>query len=140
MAPLPQNARSERLSRKALAAFNRIGDIMLPRHGDYPSFSELGCIQHVDDVVLYAPEDDVHELGTFLTVLYFCPDSILRFVVWLTQNAGRFPRPLAAFFRLLDMGLRSVVITLYYAGKASDEYTGKTPIELIGYRVNPVRP
>lgn len=121
-------------------AFNRIGDLMIPGNGEFPSFSELGCVEHIDDVVAYAPQEDIKDLAGVLRILNACPTFVLRFVVMLTSNSSRLPGPVGALLRLLDMGLRSVVVTLYYSGKSGKEYHGKTPLELIGYELNIVRP
>ena len=121
-------------------AFNRIGDLMLPRNGDLPSFSELGCVEHIDDVIAHAPPEDIKDLAAVLRVLNLCPTFMLKLLLKLITVADRFPAPLAALLRLLDMGLRSVCVTLYYSGKSGSGYTGKTPLELMGYELNCIRP
>lgn len=121
------------------AVLNRIGDIMIPAYEDFPAFSTLGCIDHIDGVVKHAPPEDIAQLQAFLKVLYFMPTAMLRLVVWLTQHADGFPEPVATNLRLLDMGLRSIVLTLYYSGKAGVDYDGKTPLALMGYELNALR-
>lgn len=130
---------SQVLGPRERAVFNRFGDIMLPRNGAFPAFSELGCIEHVDDLVRYAPPEDIAQLRVFLKILHFCPNFVLRAIVALCQRANRFPEPIATNLRLLDMGTRSVVVSLYYSGKAGAAYNGKTPLELIGFELNVVR-
>lgn len=139
MATLPPNTESNVLSRRALIGLNRIGDVMLPRHGKYPSFSELGCIQHVDLVVANAPKDDVASLNTLLAILSVTPRFALRMLVWMTQHPDKFG-PLASLLRLLDLGMRSVIVSLYYSGKHGANYSGPTPIDLMEYRLNIIKP
>ena len=140
MAPLPPTAHSRLLGRRALIAFNRLGDLMLPRHKEFPSFSETGCIQFVDDIVLYAPAEDVKSLAALLTILSFCPDMLLKVLVGLTQRGQQLKGPAGPILRLLDMGIRSVVVTLYFSGKTAPSYNGKTPLELTGYAPRSLRP
>lgn len=140
MYPLPPEAKSELLGRRELVVFNRLGDLMFQRYDDYPGFSELGCIAHIDDVVLYAPRDDIKDLATLLKILYYCPTFVLRFLLWLSAMPDRFPPQIAVLLRMLDTGFRSVLITLYFSGKSSAGYRGKTPLEAIDYEVSAVRP
>jgi hypothetical protein len=136
--PLPPNATSQVLGRKELIVFNRFGDLMFQRYDDYPGFSELGCIAHIDDVILHAPQEDMKDLSTLLKILYFCPTFVLRFILWLTQRPEKFPPGIAVILRMLDTGLRSVVLTLYFSGKSGEGYSGKTPVEVIDFSVNAV--
>lgn len=127
------------LSERAVRAFERIGDLMLPRDRDLPSFAELGCIEHIDLVVENAPQEDVGALNALLWVLSFFPTPLLRGFVWLVARGPSWPGALGDFFRQLDTGLRSVVVTLYFSGKSGRGYTGKTPLDVIDFHVNPVR-
>lgn len=138
MAPLPKNAQSKVLSRNQLDALNRIGDILMPRNGEHPSFSELGCIQHVDLLVSFAPEEDMKDLKGLLDVLYRLPGPLLRLVVWVSQNGHTWPGPFGTLCRKLDIAFRSILLGLYYSGKCSDEYTGKTPLEIMGYETTAI--
>ena len=42
---------SKILTKPALSTISRMGDIMLPKTQDFPSFSETGCIEHIDDII-----------------------------------------------------------------------------------------
>ncbi|GMV93786.1 MAG: hypothetical protein AMXMBFR82_35640 [Candidatus Hydrogenedentota bacterium] len=129
---------SEFLNRRALRALERMGDLVVPRVGKLPSFTDLGCIEHVDSVLAYAPPEDSASLRTLLNVLYFAPSFVLRFLLRAMANPDRYPEFLAANFRLIDMGVRGVVLSLYYSGKTGTGYTGQTPHELMGYDVTRV--
>ncbi|MFQ5420283.1 MAG: hypothetical protein ACE5EY_07965, partial [Anaerolineae bacterium] len=65
--------KSKYFSPRALAGLNRIGDVLLPGTDELPSFSEFGGIEYVDQLVAYAPADDVTTLGTVLAVLSWLP-------------------------------------------------------------------
>lgn len=126
------------LNPRAVRALERLGDQMVPRVGRLPSFSELGCIEHVDSVLVYAPPEDSASLRKLLNVLYFAPKFVLRFLIRAMANPDRYPEFLAANFRLIDMGVRGVVLSLYYSGKTGTGYEGQTPHELMGYEITRV--
>lgn len=138
MRPLPKNAQSRILDRNHLIALNRIGDVLLPRNGEHPSFSEVGCIQHIDLLVAYAPEEDMKDLKGLLSALYLMPGPLLRLIVWFSQSGGTWPEPLGTLSRKLDIAFRSILLGLYYSGKCADEYTGKTPLEVIGFETTAI--
>jgi hypothetical protein len=48
--------------------------------------------------------------------------------------------PVGTLLRLLDMGTRSVAISLYYSGRAGKDYQGKTPLQLMDFHLCAVRP
>ncbi|GMW02894.1 MAG: hypothetical protein AMXMBFR84_40300 [Candidatus Hydrogenedentota bacterium] len=129
---------SQFLDEKAIRGLERLGDIILPREGRLPSFSEVGCVEHVDDVLAYAPPEDAASLNTVLGVLSFVPTFGLRGVVWCMHRADNWPGPLGSTLRLLNMGVRGVVLSLYYSGKTGARYTGPDTCELIGFALNRV--
>ncbi len=129
---------SEILNPRALRALERLGDLIVPRVGKLPAFSELGCIEYVDSVLSYAPPEDSASLRTLLNVLYFAPSFLLRYLIRAMANPDRYPKFIATNLRLVDMGVRGVVLSLYYSGRTSAEYRGQTPHELMGYEVHRV--
>lgn len=133
MNPLPKDATSQYLTRKELTALNRVGEALMPRNGEHPSFSEVGCIAHVDGIIAYAPPEDMKDLKGLLGAMYFFPGFLLRFVVWFSQSCHGWPEPIATLSRKLDIAFRSIVLGLYYSGKCSAAYQGQTPLELMGF-------
>lgn len=127
------------LSARSVRAFERIGAIMMPRDAELPSFEELGCIAHVDDIMEHVPPDDLAPLNTLLFLLSFLPTPLLRGFVSLVERGPDWSGPVGGFFRMLNTGLRSVIVTLYFSGKAGPGYQGPTPLDAIGYHINPIR-
>nr|AUN37014.1 hypothetical protein [uncultured bacterium] len=130
---------SKYLSDNAVNAFERLGDFMMPRAGQFPSFKELGVIVHVDGIMEHVPEEDRSALNMLLSVLSFFPDVLLNGFLTLVGTGSTWTGPVGGFFRQLKMGLQSVIVTLYFSGKHGPHYTGPTPLDLTGYRVNAVR-
>lgn len=124
---------SQYLSKWALKAINRIGDIIIPRNGEFPAFSEVGGIEHIDDLVSYAPPGDIGDLNLLLTVLAFMPRFVLVWIVKQMEGAHHSTGALADIFRQLDYGLRGLIYSCYYTEKVGSSYTGTKPLDIIGY-------
>ena len=43
------------LSQFELCGLNKVGDLVVPGGYGFPSFSETGCVNHVDDVMAATP-------------------------------------------------------------------------------------
>lgn len=125
--------KSAYFSNRALKTFNRLGDILLPKNGEFPSFSEYGGIEHIDKIVAYAPESDISDLNMALGIFYFFPDFILKFIIILCANAANKNGPVAPLLRQLNMGIRGLIFACYYAERPGSNFNGKDPIEIIGY-------
>lgn len=126
------------LNERELAALVWIGDIMLPEDDAFPSFSQTGCIRFVDDLLLYMSSGDRKSLKALLKVLSYFPNIGLRTLLWLVSRASRLPSALGAPFRLMELGLKGLVMSLYYSNKTSPDYTGRRPFDVIGFalRIN----
>lgn len=126
------------LSNRAKKTLTRIGDILLPKNGEFPCFSETGSISKVDDLTAYAPEGDISDLSLLLTVLSFMPDFVLQWIVNKMENAQYSNGILSPIFRQLDFGLRGLIFSCYYSGKMGPSYKGKDPLDVIGFSIKRV--
>lgn len=122
----------------ALKGLNRIGDVFIPGSGDMPSFSEFGGIEHIDDVVACAPEEDIASLNLVLGILSFLPQGMLRWAAHQMVAASCKDGALAALLRQLNIGLKGILFSCYYSGKGGSSYAGRDPLDVIGYSVNRV--
>lgn len=128
---------SQYFSNRALKGLNRIGDILVPRNGEFPSFSEFCGANHIDDIVAYAPASDIKDLGLLLAILSFMPTFVLRWIAGKMETSQQNDGPLGFIFRQLDFGLRGLVFSCYYSTKPTT-YQGKAPLDLIGFEVTRV--
>ena len=96
-------------SPRALKALNRLGDILIPANGDFPSFSEYGGLEHIDRMVSYAPVDDIGDLNMALGYLQFMPTFALRQLVKRMTNAADNDGLLGMPLRLLNLAIRGLV-------------------------------
>lgn len=121
------------LSERELAALTRIGDIMLPGDNEFPSFSQTGCVQFVDDLLCVMDVHDRRSLKILLRVCSLLPSVIVKGVLWLCQTRRE------ASLHLVELGLKGVVMSLYYSNKTAPAYAGPTPLEVIGFELQRVR-
>jgi hypothetical protein len=131
--------KSAYFSKKALKGLNRIGDILVPGENDFPSFSGYNCIEHVDDLLAFAPADDVKDLGMVLALLNYLPKFLLVKLVKTLATAPVNTGPLGTVLRQLNMGIRGIVFSLYYSEKPGTGYSGTDPEKIIGFSLNRVR-
>jgi hypothetical protein len=120
-------------SKSAIKTFNRFGDIVLPKEGEFPSFSEYGGIEHIDKIVAYAPADDIADLNTVFTLLNYMPTFVLKLIIVLCTSAPNRNGPLAPIFRQLNFAIKGLVFSCYYAERSGAEYKGKEPADIVGY-------
>lgn len=129
---------SQYFNNRSIKGLNRIGDILIPGNSEYPSFSAYLCTDHIDDLVAYAPKDDIKDLGLVLILFSFLPFSTLKWLVKKMAAAHKKDGALDNLFRQLNMGIRGIVFSLYYSEKPGNNYQGKNPTEMIGFTVNKV--
>ncbi|MEX0812802.1 MAG: hypothetical protein WD048_11355 [Chitinophagales bacterium] len=129
---------SKILSKNALKALNRIGDIIIPENGEFPKFSDTASIQHIDDLLAYAPENDIKDLNMLLIILSFMPGFVLAWLVKKMETSRENKGALGTLFRQLDFGVKGLIFSCYYSGKTGDGYNGKNPLDIIGYEIERV--
>lgn len=118
---------SQFLGLRELSALKRIGDLMLPGDSDFPSFSQTGCIAFVDDLLRFMAPKDRDDVKTLLKALSFLPSPLLR--AFLTLCRTRWTPTL----RMIELGLKGLVMSLYYSNKTAPQYAGRTPYDVIGF-------
>ncbi|HEY9844385.1 MAG TPA: hypothetical protein V6D23_28200 [Candidatus Obscuribacterales bacterium] len=126
---------SEYLSKRQLKAIDRLGDLMLPGDGEFPAFSELGCIHAVDEIMAWMPEGDLADLKLLLGLLATLPDAGLKAMIQQMGKPDSWPEALASTLRQIDTGLRGIIMSLYYSGRKGPDYSGPTPLEIMGVKI-----
>lgn len=129
---------SNYLSKSAIKGLTRIGNILIPGDDTFPSFVDYGCMDHIDDLMAYAPADDVKDLNMVLGILAFFPRFVLVWLVKKMANAHRSQGGMSTLLRQLNMGIRGVVFSLYYSEKPGGDFKGQQPTEMIGFTLNKV--
>lgn len=120
----------------AFRGLQKLGDAMCPGDGEFPSFSRLGCAEHVDVILDEMPAADRDQLKTLLAVLSYVPIFGIAGLIALLEKTSELPGPLGVGVRFLRMGLRGLIMTLYYSGNRGASYEGPTPLDIVGYHVS----
>lgn len=97
----------------------RLGDATIPGDATLPSFSASGCADGIDRMLPYMYDAD---RSSFLALADACavlPMPAIRAVVAVASGAERAPGPLAGVLRLANIGIKGVVMSLYYSNLGS---------------------
>jgi hypothetical protein len=130
--------RSHFISSAQYRGLQKLGDGMCPGDDDFPSFSACGCGEHVDEILELMNPGDLAQLKQLLTAAAAMPAAGVQ---QLLKAAERSPHmsdsnPLAPTLRFLRLGLRGLVLSLYYSGRTGADHTGPSPLDVIGYEVS----
>ena len=128
------------LSAREIRALERIGDIMIPGVDGFPSFSRTGSIVHVDPLLEVTPPEDVAGLKILLSVLSFLPRALLAGFLRMICREDRAPGLLAGAFRNIHIGLKGLVMSLYYSNRTAPGATGPKVHSLMDYELRVVKP
>ena len=109
---------------------------MIPGNGDLPSYSEYGGIEHVDDLLKYAPPSDIGDLNLILAILSFMPGFVLKWTVVKMTKSHQGGNGISIIFRQLDLGLKGIILSTYYTEKGGANYRGIKPLDAVGYKIN----
>ncbi|MBX7168996.1 MAG: hypothetical protein K1X74_21855 [Pirellulales bacterium] len=127
---------SRHLSPRQYRGLEKLGDAYFPAGGEFPAFSSLGCAEHVDEVLDPMPAGDRDSLKVLLGLLRFMPQWKLALLVRWLEGAPSVPDWAGGgALRFLRMGIRGLAMTLYYSGRKGARYTGRTPLDILDYRV-----
>lgn len=119
------------------SALNRLGDVICPKHGDFPAFSELDCVHHAHIVLDELPSQDLSDLKMLLFVLWFFPSPLMRIFLNVVEKLKDLNGEIGTLMRMLNFGLRGVVFSLYYSGLTGPKAVVKTtPVNVVGFEVH----
>ena len=123
------------LSPTALRGLERLGNVIIPGDGDFPSYTDSGCIQHVNEIASLAPEDDIQALGMLLSILAIVPTFCLRMLCAMMMKANTYPEFMAVPLRQLNIGLRGLIVSPYFGNLTAEDFKGTTPHEAMGFEL-----
>ena len=130
---------SSLFSVRQLKGLQKLGDVMMPGGQGFPAFSETGCLAYVDTAMGSAHPDDIRDFGMLLLFFYAAPITVIHWVLKLADNADRFPTAVAALLRKLNIGIKGVVVSLYYSGKTGLGVS-HNPLDTIEFSLTCERP
>lgn len=130
---------SKYLNSIALKGLNKVGDVLIPGLEEFPSFSQLGCAVHVDKVVEDLPPDDRGDVGLLFMVFFFVPAFVLKWLFGYFERVAEKDVPAGDLMRMVRLGVRGIVFSLYYSGWSGPGYNGPAPLDIIGFQLNVIR-
>jgi acyl-CoA reductase-like NAD-dependent aldehyde dehydrogenase len=98
-----------------LAGLLKVGDVLVPGDAGLPPFSRSGAAAHADRVLATLAEPDRRGLLALLGVLRFLPSLLVRGLLAAVGRLRGLPGAAGAPFRMLDVGLRGIVMSLYWS-------------------------
>jgi acyl-CoA reductase-like NAD-dependent aldehyde dehydrogenase len=108
------------LTRLQARGLQKAGDLMIPGDGDLPSFSRSGSIAAADRIVDFLTESDRAGLKGVAVLFAILPRPFVKGLLLLAANANRLPSFIAPPFRELNLGVKGVVMSLYYSDVSMD--------------------
>ncbi len=106
---------SRNLSAAQLSGLVKAGDIVIPGDAELPSFSRSGASAHVDRMFDYMHDSDRDGLKLLFSIFNVLPAFLLRGILKLSEKDKALPGPLGAAARMINVGVKGVVMTLYYS-------------------------
>lgn len=125
-------------SNSAVKGLVKVGNMYCPKNGEFPSFSEVAGTYKLNDLVKNVPSDDFSSLNLVLAIFAFLPNFMIKWVVDKCQQAQHHPSDgiITSTFRQLNIGLRGLCYSLYYSEFTHPDYKGKTPLQVMEYKLN----
>ena len=111
---------SKHLSDSQLNGVLKAGNIIIPGDTEYPSFENANVIDQIDRMLDYMTEDDRKGLAFLMGIFAYLPVFLVRFILDLAEKSQKCPNFMGAPLRLIQMGVKGVVFTLYYSDLDED--------------------
>ncbi len=131
---------SRYFTQRQLAGLIKVGDVILPGTDAFPSFSRTGCIEHVDRMAAYLADDDLSGLRLLLGLLRFAPKWLIRLLMTACTKNAPVPGFAGSALRTIDIGIKGMVMSLYYSNLTGADYKGKRIFDIIGWNARLVMP
>jgi len=124
---------SRHFSQAQLKGLAKAGDIILPGTNTSPSFSQTGCITHIDRMADYLNPDDLSGLCLMFTIFRFTPGFLIVMILKACTGNHKFPSFIGTGLRMLEIGIKGAVLSPYYANLTGPGYGGSKVHEVIGW-------
>lgn len=126
---------SKHLSAFHLNSLSRLGDMYIPGTQRLPSFSQSGCLQHLDIILDGIHPDDLAAVRWLLVFLRFLPRWAIRKLLSMMDQHDQYHEWIAAPLRLVSLAIKGLVMSLYYSGLPTDNTQFPSTLDRIGYHL-----
>jgi len=106
---------SKNLSSFQMNGLAKVGDVVIPGDDVLPAFSRSGSLQHVDRMLDHMSDFDRDGVKLLLSMMCFLPRFAIRALLHVAQRDRLFPGFIGAGCRMINIGIKGVVMTLYYS-------------------------
>lgn len=117
---------SKHLSSRQIKGLNKLGNALIPGDDEFPRFSKTGCVSEVDRLLDYMPAQDLSDLKMLLTIFGWIPGFVVAWIMKILEFFYNL-NLLLPILRLIRIGVRGLVMSLYYSGGE--------PLEKLDYKV-----
>tara|TARA_R110000868_G_scaffold159516_7_gene388404 strand:+ start:1140 stop:3083 length:1944 start_codon:yes stop_codon:yes gene_type:complete len=111
----------------------RLGDAVIPGDKQLPPFSDTEFVHHIDRMLEYMEVEDREGLGLLMNVFSITPIWKIRLLIKCCDLHKILPSTFGTPFRLLNLGLKGIIFTLYYSGLEDKEGHGARILKTIGW-------
>jgi len=93
----------------------KLGDVMIPGDGEMPSFTGAGCLDRAEDFLATLTSSDRQGLALLLGMIRFLPRVAISPLLTLLERWAEVEGVAGAAARMALIGVKGIVMTLYYA-------------------------
>ena len=106
---------SKHLSDLQMRGLAKVGDVVVPGDDVLPAFTRSGSLDHVDRMLDHMTDFDRDGIKLLFTIFRFLPGFAIAAILWVAQHDKHFPSVLGAACRMINIGIKGVVMSLYYS-------------------------
>jgi hypothetical protein len=107
---------SRHLDERRMRGLLKLGDVVIPGDERMPSFSRSGCAAHADRMLDFMSPRDGDGVKGLLALVAILPRPLVSGLLRLLALLRRIPGRAGAPFRMAEIGIKGVVMSLYYSG------------------------
>lgn len=118
----------------------KLGDVIIPGDEHLPKFSATTFYKDADRMMHYLPKEDLSGLKLLLTIFAFTPSIFIILILKLTELKNSVPKTIAIPLRMISVGLKGIIFTLYYSKLEDSKQYGRKIMETLDYNTKIVPP
>ncbi len=124
---------SKHFDRNQLLGLLKLGDVVIPGDKHLPKFSETEFVLEIDRMLDYMEEEDLEGLKLLMSIFRPAPKFIIRLILQISEFHQSVPYFIGTPLRMIKLGLKGIIFTLYYSGLKDTEKNGKRIHKIIGW-------
>lgn len=117
----PKVTYSKHFSKHQIKGIMKAGDVLVPEEAGFRKFSATPFIQEVDRMADYMTDEDRSGFAFLMGLFAVLPTPIVSAILRLASASQNGSSPLTAPLRLINIGVKGVIYTLYYSDLTADK-------------------